>query len=86
MTLTQGASLKATYFAHPEGNFRVYHVSFFDQRTSCACLGDCLSQLDSWSQVNPTHDPLVVYLEPRGFATNGIVSCYLHSVTYLIAD
>jgi len=53
-------------------NFRVYHMTIFDQRTSCACLGDCVEQLNTWSLLNPNHDPIFVLVEPRGFVAKDL--------------
>lgn len=45
--------------------FRVYHLGFVDERTTCETLVACLSALASWSRANPRHHPLLVQIEPK---------------------
>jgi len=49
----------------PAGGFRVYHVSFVDEGTTCATLRECLGLLKAWSDAHPGHHALVVVLEPK---------------------
>jgi len=46
-------------------NFRVYHLGFIDEQTTCASLGECLSVLATWSKQHPLHLPLLVQIEPK---------------------
>lgn len=49
------------------GFFRVHHVNYFDQATSCETLVLCLEQLRDWSLAHPNHHPIFVFVEPKGF-------------------
>jgi len=48
-----------------ENRFVVLHVELLDPGTTCYYLKDCLTQLKAWSDANPGHHPLFVYLEPK---------------------
>lgn len=45
--------------------FKVFADPDFDGHTACASLGDCLSQLASWSTANPSHSPITVFVSAR---------------------
>lgn len=48
-----------------EGGFDVLHLPSIDPNTSCLAFEDCLCTLRSWSDANPGHLPLVVWIEPK---------------------
>ena len=43
---------------------RVYHNQY-DSGTTCPTLENCLATLLSWSNENPTHHPLFIWIEPK---------------------
>jgi hypothetical protein len=45
--------------------FRVFHLGFVDEETTCATLVDCLGVLAAWSASNPLHQPIFVQIEPK---------------------
>ena len=38
--------------------FRVFHVTLWDEASSCSCFTDCLDQINTWSLANPLHTPV----------------------------
>jgi len=53
------------------GGFRVFHIPLADEGTTCPFLQDCLSEMRAWSDENPRHHPLVIYLEPKNTPQEG---------------
>lgn len=49
--------------AWSEPGTKVFHIVDADYNTSCIQLTDCLEQVKTWSDDNPTHVPLVIMLE-----------------------
>lgn len=47
------------------GFHEVFHAQIVDEETSCALLTECLATLRSWSDANPGHHPLFVWIEPK---------------------
>ena len=56
--------------------FKVFHLPDSDFRSSCLLFVDCLSQIKSWSDANPRHVPIMVYIEAKEkpFPSEGIFS------------
>ncbi len=48
-----------------DGVFQVFHLPVVDAGTTCATLADCLGVLRAWSDVNPCHTPLTIWVEPK---------------------
>ncbi|MBT92236.1 MAG: hypothetical protein CMA61_00315 [Euryarchaeota archaeon] len=48
----------------PRGDLRVYHNQY-DSRSTCNTLADCLGVLNTWSDANPAHVPLMIWVEPK---------------------
>ena len=48
----------------PRGQLYVYHNQY-DFRTNCATFEDCLNTLLTWSNENPNHVPLMIWVEPK---------------------
>ncbi len=48
-----------------DDSFEVYHLPFIDDETTCLRFVDCLQELRSWSDDNPGHHPLFVWLEMK---------------------
>lgn len=46
-----------------DGTLEVYHVIGIDAVTSCDTLTECLQEIKGWSDANPEHLPIVVWLE-----------------------
>lgn len=42
------------------GDFPVLHVQNIDTNSHCAELFDCIEQINLWSQINPSHEPLLL--------------------------
>ncbi|KAI7836099.1 hypothetical protein COHA_010027 [Chlorella ohadii] len=50
---------------YKQPGFKVLHVPDFDFNTNCILLADCLAELKRWSDANPRHLPLRVYVEVK---------------------
>jgi len=48
------------------GRFLVRHIPGVDGLTTCLNFTDCLATVRRWSDANPSHHPLFIYLEPKG--------------------
>jgi hypothetical protein len=46
-----------------EPGIKVLHVQDVDYRSTCLALIDCLEQIETWSDANPSHLPLAVLVE-----------------------
>jgi hypothetical protein len=46
-------------------SLQTLHVPDFDTSTNCILLADCLAELKRWSDANPRHLPLRVYIEVK---------------------
>jgi hypothetical protein len=49
----------------PADGLQVYHAPVIDANTTCLTLGECLSQIFDWSQANPGHHAVFVFIEPK---------------------
>ena len=65
-----------------EGRFAVFHVEFLDTGTTCYYLRECLGQLKAWSEANPGHHPIFVYIEPK----NNIYDTHIAGWSGVMAD
>lgn len=43
----------------------VYHLAFIDAKTTCSAFTDCLSTVKAWSDNNPCHVPILIWIEPK---------------------
>ncbi|PRW44370.1 hypothetical protein C2E21_6505 [Chlorella sorokiniana] len=50
---------------YKQPGFKTLHVPDFDTSTNCILLADCLAELKRWSDANPRHLPLRVYIEVK---------------------
>lgn len=50
---------------HVEDGWHVFHLPNVDAETTCLRLADCLGELRAWSEANPWHLPLMVWVEPK---------------------
>ncbi|KAI9138748.1 PLC-like phosphodiesterase [Paraphysoderma sedebokerense] len=48
-----------------DGEVEVYHLPYFDSRTTCQCFSECLLQIKTWSSQNPGHHPLYILLDSK---------------------
>lgn len=48
-----------------ELGWQVFHIPNVDAGTTCLQFSDCLAELKGWSDANPCHLPLTVWLEPK---------------------
>jgi hypothetical protein len=51
--------------AMQEPGLKVFHIQEVDYRTTCLTFVSCLSELETWSDANPDHLPLVIHLEAK---------------------
>lgn len=54
-----------THWNEACGRYEVYHLTRFDEGTTCRVFTDCLQQLRTWSDENPAHHLLFIQLEPK---------------------
>jgi hypothetical protein len=45
--------------------YLVYHIPVLDDKTTCRIFKDCLRELKAWSDENPLHHPIFVWIEPK---------------------
>lgn len=55
-------------------DFSVYHILVADEQTSCVSLRACLGELKAWSDEQPSHVPITVWVEPKGDAGGGTIT------------
>lgn len=48
-----------------DGGFEVFHLPNIDAGTTCQTLIECLCAVRGWSEANPSHAPLMIWLEPK---------------------
>ena len=48
----------------------VLHSLLVDDRSTCPTLDACLRTIDTWSDDNPGHVPLIVFIEPKSLPVN----------------
>lgn len=58
-----GAPATATEPDWTEPGLKVFHIAQVDADTSCVLFVDCLGQLKDWSDANPGHMPIMVFVE-----------------------
>merc|ERR1712085_225662 len=46
-----------------EGDWFVYHIPVIDTGTTCDMLSDCLKEFKAWSDANPLHEPVTVWID-----------------------
>lgn len=52
-----------------DGGWEVFHIPGLDDLTSCRALDDCLHEICAWSAANPSHAPVMVWIEPKDDTT-----------------
>lgn len=62
-----------------EPGIKVQHIADLDYRTTCVQLTACLEQVETWSDANPSHTPVMIMLElkqsdPVVVAASGVQS------------
>jgi hypothetical protein len=67
------------------GEFHVYHLQLLDQLSSCVCLTQCLQQIKEWSDNNPQHSVIWVWIEPRGLKS-GDLWCHYEDIGYSVTE
>lgn len=45
--------------------FEVFHIPLIDEDTTCRLFADCLRTIKEWSDHNPWHLPIAVWIEPK---------------------
>lgn len=53
------------HYVSEERRFHVFHLPGADDKSTCPLLRDCLTELKVWSNANPGHHPLFVFIEPK---------------------
>ncbi|CAF3611839.1 unnamed protein product [Rotaria sp. Silwood1] len=46
-----------------KNDYVVYHMQLIDDKTNCYCFSDCLVRIHRWSQQNPKHYPIFLFIE-----------------------
>lgn len=46
--------------------YTVFHLRVLDERTTCRAFADCLAEIKGWSDANPGHHLLFVWIEIKG--------------------
>jgi hypothetical protein len=58
-------ALELDIHLHVDDGFHVFHLPNVDAETTCLRLADCLGEIRDWSDANPWHLPLMVWMEPK---------------------
>lgn len=69
-------ALELDIHLHIDDGFHVFHLPNVDAETTCLRLADCLGEIRSWSEANPWHLPLMVWMEPKDEDLDGLVPEY----------
>ena len=57
---------------HPSSRgYEVYHLPLIDSRSTCGLLVECLEVLKKWSDSNPGHHTIFVWIEPKDELAGG---------------
>lgn len=60
-----------------DGSFlEVYHINLVDPDTSCARFTGCLNLVKAWSDANPTHLPIFIWIEVKDETGGGDIDDY----------
>lgn len=62
---------------HVDGHLEVFHIPLIDQVSSCTLFSDCLEETRAWSDANPTHAPLVIWMELKDDVDTGVLGDYV---------
>ena len=52
----------------------VYHIAVIDSRTTCRSFRSCLQELKRWSDDNPGHNPVFVWIEIKDSTGGGKIN------------
>ena len=58
-----------THWNEACGRYEVYHLTKFDEGTTCRVFVDCLRALRTWSDAHAQHPPLFIQIEPKDDGT-----------------
>lgn len=53
------------HFETATGKFRVFHIPVIDENSTCRYFAECLKEVKKWSDENPWHIPLFIFIEPK---------------------
>lgn len=45
--------------------FEIFHLPLVDEEGTCRALGVCMAAIKEWSDANPWHLPIVIWIEPK---------------------
>lgn len=63
---TQGVrQLELDFHLRDGGAFEVFHLPNIDAVSTCGALVDCLCEVWGWSVANPSHLPVMIWMEPK---------------------
>lgn len=48
-----------------EGAFTVFHLPVIDEVSTCRLFTECLQRIKEWSDTNPGHHPIFIWVEPK---------------------
>lgn len=68
-----------------DGELVVYHILVIDEQTTCDRFSDCLGLIKDWSDANPGHVPVMIWLEIKD-STGGMAIDDLLLVDQTILD
>ena len=53
------------HFVTEDQRFRVFHIPFVDEGTTCYWFTECLEHVRRWSDEHPWHLPVFIFIEPK---------------------
>lgn len=68
------------HYSQGRAAFEVMHLPVLDNATVCRSLVECLMQLRVWSDANPSHQPIVILLEPKDILSALLWTSYFESL------
>jgi len=54
-----------THYNEACGRYEVFHITRFDEGTTCRLFTECLQTVRTWSDAHPSHPPLFIQIEPK---------------------
>jgi hypothetical protein len=68
------------------GQFLVFHLPEWDERSTCYTLQDCLAAIRTWSEAHPGHAPMVIFYELKDESDPVKVADHLDELEQVLVD
>ena len=61
---------------HTSNEIQVHHIKYIDDKSNCNTLTSCLEIIKDWSVKNPTHSPIIIWIELKDHDLDMLLSSY----------